>query len=167
MAENPTMLKERVVDSALQRLKDSDPYSVVAGVGDPMLAFVAGMLCSASGMCKVMLAGGTQMAAVLGLASRLGFNEQNTLLGTTSYILDDRSSNIRDLVPEIAGIGAVAVNPGLADSKFAGLKSYSEGFVKEGAGAGGAIISSMIKSGHTSMYFLELAQKEYARVTLP
>ena len=141
----------------------TNPYEVVANVGDPMLAFVTGMLSSASVVTKVMLAGGTQMAAVLGFASKIGFNEKNTILGTTSYVLDDKSANLKSLVSEISDIPAISVNPGLEDSKFPGLKAYSEGFVKEGVGAGGAIISSMIKAGYASTYFLELAQREYVR----
>ena len=164
MPENPVALKNRIVNTALERLSSSDPYEVVAKVGDPMLAFVTGMLSSASMTTKVMLAGGTQMAAVLGLGSKLGFNEKNTILGTTSYILDDQSANLKNLISEISDIPAIAVNPGLEYSTYSGLKAYSEGFVKEGVGAGGAIISSMIKSGYGSGYFMDIVQKEYNRV---
>lgn len=164
MADNPVALKNQIVNAALERLSNTNPYEVVANVGDPMLAFVTGMLSSASVVTKVILAGGTQMAAVLGLASKIGFNEKNTMLGTTSYVLDDQSANLKNTISEISDIPAISVNPGLENSKFPGLKAYSEGFVKEGVGAGGAIISSMIKAGHSSTYFLELAQKEYGRI---
>lgn len=165
MADNPVALKDRVVNAALERVQSEDPYDVVASVGDPMIAFVAGMLSSASAVTKVMLAGGTQMAAVLGFASKIGFNEKNTVLGTTSYVLDDPSANIGSLVPEISeAVPAISVDPGLENSMFPGLKAYSEGFVKEGVGAGGAIISSMVRTGNTSAYFLELVQREYCRI---
>ena len=164
MANNPIALKNQTVDAALARLSSDNPYEVVAGVGDPMIAFVAGMLSSASMVTQVMLAGGTQMAAVLGFASKIGFNEKNTMLGTTSYILDDQHADIKSLVSEISDIPAISVNPGLEHSRLSGLRAYSEGFVKDGAGAGGTIISSMIKAGYTSEYFLELAQKEYGRI---
>ncbi len=164
MADNPVALKNRVAEEALERSPAANPYEVVANVGDPMIAFVAGMLSAASTASKVMLAGGTQMAAVLAFASKVGFDESNTVLGTTSYILDDRSADIRGMVSEIADIPAIAVDPGLEDSRFPGLRAFSEGHVKEGAGAGGTIISSMAKTGSTSACFLELAQKEYGRV---
>ncbi|MBC8516732.1 MAG: TIGR00303 family protein [Nitrosopumilus sp.] len=161
---NPVELKNQIVNSALERIDSDHPYSMVAKVGDPMIPFVAGMLSSASSVSNVMLAGGTQMAAVLAFASKIGFNEENTTIGTTSYITDDESANFTTLVKEIADIPAISVNPGLENSQYSGLKAFSEGFAKEGVGAGGSIISSMIKTGNDSTRFLEIAEKEYHRL---
>jgi uncharacterized protein (TIGR00303 family) len=161
---NPVELKNQIVKSALERLDSDHPYSIVAKVGDPMIPFVAGMLSSASNVSNVMLAGGTQMAAVLAFASKIGFNEENTVIGTTSYITNDESANFTSLIKEIADIPAIAVNPALEKSRHAGLKAFSEGFAKEGVGAGGSIISSMIKTRNDSAKFLELAEKEYNRL---
>jgi len=161
---NPVELKNQIVNSALNRIDSDHPYSIVAKVGDPMIPFVAGMLSSASSVSNVMLAGGTQMAAVLAFASKIGFNEENTAIGTTSYITDDDSANFTSIVKEIADIPAISVNPGLKDSQYSGLKAFSEGFAKEGVGAGGSIISSMIKTGNNSAKFLEIAEKEYHRL---
>ena len=161
---NPVDLKNRIVDSALERLTSDQPYSVVANLGDPMIAFVTGMLSSASEISKVMLAGGTQMTAVLAFASQIGFNENNTAIGTTSYITNDESANFKTLVSEIADIPAIAVDPGLKNSKFSGLKAFSEGFAKEGVGAGGSIIASMLKTGNNSERFMELSEQEYHRL---
>ncbi|MGY5141062.1 MAG: nicotinate mononucleotide-dependent phosphoribosyltransferase CobT [Candidatus Nitrosopumilus sp. Bin_571-38] len=161
---NPIELKNKIVKSALERIDSDHPYSIVAKVGDPMIPFVAGMLSSASSISNVMLAGGTQMAAVLAFAAKIGFNEENTVIGTTSYITDDKGANFTSLVKQIADIPAIAVNPDLENSQHAGLKAFSEGFGKEGVGAGGSIISSMIKTGNDSTKFLELAEKEYHRL---
>ena len=161
---NPTLLKNQIVDSALSRLNSKHPYNVVASVGDPMIAFVTGMLSSASEISKVILAGGTQMAAVLAFASKIGFNDNNASIGTTSYITSDKSANFKTLVSEIADIPALAVDPGLKNSKFPGLKAFSEGFAKEGVGAGGSIIASMLKTGNSSTNFMELSEKEYYRL---
>jgi uncharacterized protein (TIGR00303 family) len=161
---NPVELKNQIVKSALERIDSDHPYSIVAKVGDPMIPFVAGMLSSASSVSNVMLAGGTQMAAVLAFAAKIGFNEENTVIGTTSYITSDESANFISLVSKIADIPAISVNPGLENSKHAGLKAFSEGFAKEGVGAGGSIISSMIKTGNDSTKFLEIAEKEYHRL---
>ena len=161
---NPVELKNQIVKSALERIDSDHPYSIVAKVGDPMIPFVAGMLSSASSVSNVMLAGGTQMAAVLAFAEKIGFNEKNTAIGTTSYITNDQSANFTSLVSEIADIPAISVNPGLENSQHAGLKAFSEGFAKEGVGAGGSIISSMIKTGNDSAKFLEIAEKEYHRL---
>jgi uncharacterized protein (TIGR00303 family) len=161
---NPVELKNQIVNSALERLTSDNPYHVISTVGDPMIAFVAGMLSSASEITKVMLAGGTQMAAVLAFASKIGFNEKNVAIGTTSYISNDNSANFKSLVSEIADIPAISVNPGLENSKFSGLKAFSQGFAKEGVGAGGSIIASMIKTGNDSTHFLTLSEKEYHRL---
>ena len=161
---NPVELKNQIVTSALERIDSEHPYSIVAKVGDPMIPFVAGMLSSASSVSNVMLAGGTQMASVLAFASKIGFNEEKTAIGTTSYITEDETANFTSLIKEIADIPAISVNPGLKNSKFPGLKAFSEGFAKEGVGAGGSIISSMIKTGNDSAKFLELAENEYHRL---
>lgn len=164
MPENPVKLKNQIMRNALDRLDSDHPYSIVAKVGDPMIAFVAGMLSSASYMSSVMLAGGTQMAAVLAFASKIGFNKENTAIGTTSYITHDANANFTSLIPKIADIPVISINPGLDNSQYSGLRAFSEGFAKEGVGAGGSIISSMLKTGNTSEKFLSLAEKEYHRI---
>jgi uncharacterized protein (TIGR00303 family) len=161
---NPVELKNQIVNSALERIDSDHPYSIVAKVGDPMIPFVAGMLSAASDVSKVMLAGGTQMTAVLAFASKIGFNEENTAIGTTSYITNDESANFKNLVKEISDIPAISVNPGLKNSQYSGLRAFSEGFAKEGVGAGGSIISSMLKTGNNSKEFLEMVEKEYHRL---
>jgi len=161
---NPIELKNQIVTSALERIDSDHPYSIIAKIGDPMIPFVAGMLNSASSISKVMLAGGTQMSAVLAFASKIGFNEENTVIGTTSYITHDESVNFVDVVKQIADIPIISIDPGLKNSKHSGLKAFSEGFAKEGVGAGGSIISSMIKTGNNSKNFLDLAEKEYYRL---
>ena len=162
--DNPIELKNQIVTSALERIDSEHPYSIVAKIGDPMIPFVAGMLSSASSVSNVMLAGGTQMAAVLAFASKIGFNEENTAIGTTSYITNDKTANFKELVHDIADIPILSVDPGMKNSKFSGLKAFSEGFAKEGVGAGGSIISSMLKTGNNSETFLSLAEKEYQRL---
>jgi uncharacterized protein (TIGR00303 family) len=161
---NPIELKNHIVDRALERITFDDHYDIIKKVGDPMIPFVAGMLSSGSDVSKVMLAGGTQMTAVLAFASKLGFNEKNTAIGTTSYITNDSTANFKSLVEEIADIPAISVDPGLKNSKYSGLRAFSEGFAKEGVGAGGTIISSMLKTGNDSTKFLEMAEKEYGRL---
>ena len=162
--ENPIELKNQIVESALKRIDSDHPYSIVAKVGDPMIPFVAGMLSSASEVSKVMLAGGTQMAAVLAFASKIGFNEENTIIGTTSYITNDEDANFKELVQKIANIPIISVDPDLKNSRHSGLRAFSEGFAKEGVGAGGCIISSMIKTGNDSEKFLKMVEEEYRRV---
>ncbi len=163
--DNPLELKNKVVNDALKRSKSKDAYDVIANLGDPMIPLVAGMLGTASQTCKVMLAGGTQMAAVLALGHTTGYDENNIAIGTTSYIVNDDSANFLDMIKEIKDIPILVINPKLEDSVIQGLKSYSEGFVKEGVGAGGAMISAILKTGLTSEKLLQKTEEEYQRIT--
>jgi NaMN:DMB phosphoribosyltransferase len=56
------------------------------------------------------------------------------------------------------------VNPKLEASKFEGIRAFSEGFAKEGVGAGGSLIASILKTGTNSIKLLELIEKEYQRI---
>ena len=69
------------------------------------------------------------------------------------------------MIKSISDIPVLSINPGLKNSKFDGLRAYSKGFVKEGAGAGGSMIASILKTGIDSKKMLELIDKEYSRVT--
>lgn len=165
MPENPIDLKKRIISDALHRLDSDDPYDVVAKVGDPMIPMVAGMLSTASQITNVMLAGGTQMGAVLAFGNSIGFDEKNVAIGTTSYIVDDKSANFLEMIKKISEIPVLVVNPRLENSKISGLKAFSEGFVKEGAGAGGSIIAAILKTGIHIQTLLELIEKEYKKIS--
>jgi NaMN:DMB phosphoribosyltransferase len=138
---------------------------VIANAGDPMIPFVAGMLNTASEATNVILAGGTQMAAVIALAKSTGYNENCVAIGTTSYIIDDKDANLLDMIKSISNIPVLSINLKLEDSKFSGLRAYSEGFVKEGVGAGGSVIASMLKTGADSQRLLEAIDKEYQQIS--
>jgi len=165
MPDNPQSLKNEIVTKTLERSDSKEPYDVVANAGDPMIPFVAGMLSTASKITNVILAGGTQMAAVLALAKTIGYDENRVAIGTTSYITGDSNANLLEIVEAISDIPVLSVNPKLEDSKFDGLRAYSEGFVKEGAGAGGCMIASLLKTGISSKKLLALIDDEYTRVT--
>ena len=160
MPNNPVELKNTVVKKALERFDSDDPFVIVSNLGDPMIPFVAGMLSSSSEITNVLLAGGTQMAAVLAFAKKIGFNENNTAIGTTCYITNDQTTNFSKVVAEVADIPILSVNPKLDNSKFEGLRAYSEGFAKEGVGAGCSIIASILKTGINSQTLIESTENE-------
>jgi len=60
------------------------------------------------------------------------------------------------MVKSISDIPVLSINPKLEDSKFDGLRAYSKGFVKEGVGAGGSMIASILKTGIDSKKLLKL-----------
>ena len=164
MPDNPMILKNQIVQSALKRLESKDPYDIISQLGDPMIPTVAGILGTASESTNVILAGGTQMAAVLAFAKHIGFNEANTALGTTSYVINDKTANLVELITQISDIPILVAKLKLDESKIFGLRSYAEGFVKEGAGAGGASIACMIKTGIDSEKLLLLTETEYNKI---
>ena len=163
--ENPLALKNRIITSATNRTKSKDEYDVIANLGDPMIPIVAGMLSTASQSCKVILAGGTQMGAVLALGHFTGCDVNNVAIGTTSYIIDDKSANFLETIKKIADVPILSVNPLLEKTVYPGLKSYSNGFVKEGAGAGGTLISAILKTGINSEELLKGIEDEYERIS--
>jgi uncharacterized protein (TIGR00303 family) len=165
MPKNPIEIKHNVVSSALKRKKSDDVFEIVAELGDPMIPVCAGMLSEASKKCHVLLAGGTQMTAVLAFAKKIGYEKNSTAIGCTSYIIDDKEAQFLETVKKIDDIAVLTIDPKLSESQFYGLRSYSEGFVKEGAGAGGSLIASVLKTGRSPERLLELIEKEYQRIS--
>ena len=165
MPKNPVELKIKTVNEALKRLQSKDPFEIVSQLGDPMIPTVAGILSTASEISRVLLSGGTQMAAVLAFAKSIGFEGKNSALGTTSYIIEDKSANLTETISQILDIPILVAKLKLAESKISGLRSYADGFVKEGAGAGGASIACMLKTGIDAKGLLDLTEKEYAKIT--
>jgi NaMN:DMB phosphoribosyltransferase len=85
-------------------------------------------------------------------------------VGTTSYVKNDKSSDISYLVKCICDtVPILSIDLGLEYSKKEGLKSYKSGIAKEGVGAGGASIAATLKLGSkwTSSALLRIIEKEY------
>jgi len=172
MPENPHELKLSVVERGMKSAEivfgslANKPFEAVSHMGDPMIPSVAGIAVGAAKRSSVMLAGGTQMAAVLSVINAIDKNTlNNTVVGTTRYILDDRSSDIRNLIRSVADLPILSCDPQLDRSRKEGLRAYASGFVKEGVGAGGACIAAMLKSngmidGNKLLHEIE---KEYER----
>ena len=140
---NPTALKERVVAEALNRagIKDgglkNDSLKAVEQVGDPMMAAALGLMRGLKG-CRTVLAGGTQMAAVLALGKALAI-DGDISIATTKYIIEDKSANFKEIV-EATGRTYYYSDPGLENSKIPPVQIYAQGYVKEGVGMGGAAL---------------------------
>ena len=169
MPENPVGLKEQVVAEAMRRAglpgRRADAFAVAAELGDPMIPTVAGMLGAASESSAVLLAGGTQMAAVLALARASGCNLSNTAVGTTAYVTGDATATMVQSVAEATSgtVPVLAVDPGLGSSAEPQLRAYAGGFAKEGAGAGGALIAAALRTGAGSGGLLRAVEREYGR----
>ena len=149
-SKNPIELKEQVVRKALaqspitlNRLK-REPLKAVELFGDPMMPCAAGLVeeLTKTGS-SVMLAGGSQMAAVFAILKELSVSGDITL-ATTKYVFDDESACFIDLVKKLQ-IDAFGSYPDFRTSKFNQLKAYELGEVKEGVGAGGAMVATAMK----------------------
>ncbi len=140
---NPLDLKNKIVKEGMDAsgvefgsLRD-DPLHAITCLGDPMMVAVAGIVSGTDGI-DVVLAGGTQMAAVFAVIKHLGINTDNISIATTKYVVDDASANFGELVDEL-GVPVYAADPGFGASHLPGLQRYEAGDVKEGVGAGGAM----------------------------
>ena len=94
----------------------------------------------------VVLAGGTQLTAACAIVKALDkdFDFSNTCLATTSFVVKDETADILDILEQIGDISLSAVNPNFEISSVEGLKNYTKGFIKEGAGAGGAMFLALM-----------------------
>ncbi|AFZ48677.1 Nicotinate-nucleotide-dimethylbenzimidazolephosp horibosyltransferase [Cyanobacterium stanieri PCC 7202] len=143
--------KWQVVEKGLKNAHFSGsttPFDIVAGVGDPMQIFVAGVASSASEKVGVMLAGGTQMLAVYALirAIKKGFysatNLHNIIVGTTRWVAEDETGDTVGLAKMVGDVPLCATGLDFTKSSYPSLRCYERGFVKEGVGAGGSAIAS-------------------------
>jgi uncharacterized protein (TIGR00303 family) len=170
MPENPHGLKNKLVASAMERAgvafgDMSSAFEAVATFGDPMMPSVAGITHGAlAGGSRVMLAGGTQMTAIIAILKRLGKPLKGLCIGTTSYVSQDSSSDLRGLVGAAAPqVPVLSCDLHLGESTKPGLQAFAKGFVKEGVGAGGVSIAAMLKSKGriAGKKLLRAIEKEY------
>jgi uncharacterized protein (TIGR00303 family) len=168
-ASNPLALKEQVVEEAMRRVGvaegslSDDPMRAITELGDPMMPCAAGLVAGLKGT-KVVLSGGTQMAAVLTIVKALGL-EGDLSIATTKYIADDKSASFREIVEE-TGWPYYFADPGLERSKIPPIRIYVEGYVKEGVGMGGASLLANIY-GLTQDQLVEETDRVLMTVELP
>ena len=143
--------KAEIVDRGLSQLNlPLSPLELVSAIGDPMQIVVAGMANAASRTSGVLLAGGTQMLAVAALIQAIGIDrglEINTaqiVVGTTSWVANDRSGATVALAQLIPQFPLISTNLSFANSQYPQLQVYEQGFVKEGVGAGGLAIGASL-----------------------
>jgi uncharacterized protein (TIGR00303 family) len=147
MPNNPHTIKMEVVKQALKKLNDRNVFSVIREMGDPMIPVHAGICVGAAKEIPVLMAGGTQMAAILAVIKEVEKKIVNNLaIATTNWIINDKTSDLSGLINEILSIPIIATKLSFVNSKYVGLQAYEKGFVKEGVGAGGAVIAAYIKS---------------------
>ena len=149
--------------------QSNDPFLVVAGVGDPMQIVAAGMAIAATHYGGVMLAGGTQMLAVYALIEaisnyhHISVQLSQIVVGTTHWVAEDPTGNTVGLAKTIGGVPLISVGLNFATSRYPSFRAYSQGFVKEGVGAGGCAIAAHLMQNWTSTTLLVAIETLFAR----
>jgi uncharacterized protein (TIGR00303 family) len=171
LPNNPHNLKAEVVAAGLKAAAEKfgsfkgDPIKAVSAVGDPMMAAVAGLVIGGSKQGPVLMAGGTQMTAVLAVINALEPKALcNVAVGTTRWVAKDKSSDICGIVKQFCEVPILAADLDFGPSQYSGLRIYETGLVKEGVGAGGASIAAMAKTSGavTKQILLKEIERNYA-----
>lgn len=141
--KNPVERKEEIWSAVRMRIAESGtpkPLDVVRITGDPMISVAAGIATTCTS--PLLLAGGTQMLAVSAVTAALGYRPPP--IATTVYVRDDPSATFERTAEEV-GARVYYVDPDFGAYAHSGLARYCIGEVKEGMGAGGAmILASML-----------------------
>jgi NaMN:DMB phosphoribosyltransferase len=163
----PMALKRELVHQGLQSAElgaTPSAQELLAAVGDPFQAFATGLLIgSLVSSQPLLLAGGSQMAAVLALALSMVSSRERRLLsnqvliGTTAWlageVLTPTGSKRASLVELLAlledhfdvSISALASGLRFRNSRHRSLRDYELGHVKEGVGAGGLTLLAQLR----------------------
>ena len=148
MPHNPHDLKSNTVNEGLENAgitpSEADAMQAIGAVGDPTIAAIAGMVLGST--IPVILAGGTQMAATCAVIKDIqpSFDFSRINLATTIFVAADETADLFGILDQIDdSITVNVVDPRFEDAEYEGLKNYLKGFVKEGAGAGGAMYTAL------------------------
>jgi uncharacterized protein (TIGR00303 family) len=144
----PNDIKNATIKQALKNTTPQDDlFAILGKVSDNMLIFNAGFILGLNDKIKIVLAGGTQMAAVLLVINKIlelmqgEFNTSNLALCTTSWVVNDENSDIKKLLEMLSfQINGYYVDFDFSLSNHLALKLYDEGEAKEGVGCGGALM---------------------------
>ena len=174
LPQSESDLRFRLVSEGLARtslrVEDfvADPLAAVAAVGDPMQAFVVGLLSAACSSVPVVLGGGSQMLAVFALYKAMlrvqpgaVFPPEHVpLVVTTKWVAYDPSARTVELSRAL-GAPYVAACPDFAKSRHYGLQAYEEGNVKEGTGAGAALALARCLGGSSESEIITAIDRVY------
>lgn len=73
------------------------------------------------------------------------FDWDELSIATTIFVAEDETSDINYISQQIADNTIYAVDPHFEKSQNEGLRNYLKGSVKEGVGAGGAMMAALLK----------------------
>jgi len=164
-------LEQTLGPGELMKLCQRDPLYAVSSLGDPMQAFAAGFVLGTleesddkiNHPKAVVLAGGSQMLAVYALARALvnamnttqsahgerlaNLMEERLIVLTTTWVAYDPFADTKALA-QMIDAPYVAACPDFHSSRHPGLRAYEKGNVKEGVGAGAALVLASLLRRH-------------------
>lgn len=176
LPDNSHPLKEQVTRAALAAAgldgsgQDRSALEIAAAVGDPMQPFVAGLVLAALPRVPILLAGGSQMAAVLALIVALARERGESLdldrlgIATTSWVVNDPTADLAGLVAEIAEVPVFASGLDFSDTRYPPLRRYEDFLVKEGVGAGAAAVLAALQTDTSSAQLLRAIERVYEEI---
>jgi uncharacterized protein (TIGR00303 family) len=176
MPQNAHPLKAQVVRAALAAAgldgsaRPVSALEVAAAIGDPMQPFVAGLTLGALPLTPVLLAGGSQMAAVLALIVALARERQQPLdldrlgIATTSWVARDPTADLAGLVAQIADVPVFASDLDFSASRHVPLRRYEQFLVKEGVGAGAAAVVAALVADADHAKILSTVERTYEQI---
>lgn len=101
------------------------------------------------------------MAAVLAFIKHVDRGVLNNVaIGTTKWLINDRTADLIGLVREVAHVPVASANLDFSNMPYEGLRAYEGGFVKEGVGAGGVSIAA-ISRGYSINQLQEVILSNY------
>ena len=147
------------------------PLELIAAIGDPMQAAIAGMAIAASRHCGVLLAGGTQMLAIYALmqamtqVESLDWQASRVVVGTTRWVAEDFTGDTVGLAQLVGRVPLLAAQLNFSASRYRSLQAYEKGYVKEGVGAGGCAIASHLYQDWNNQQLLQAVEATIAHQT--
>ena len=142
-----------------------NPLKAIEFFGDPMQAFVTGFIKGAQKRnIPVLLAGGSQMLAAYHISKIVtGYSPYDTVVGTTSWITNDKNAKTKKLA-ELIGAPLISSNINFKESKHAGLYAYEEGHIKEGVGAGALMIAADLYKNISQEEIVREIERVYSQI---
>ena len=135
-----------------------------------MQPFVAGLALGALPTTPVLLAGGSQMAAVLALIVALARERGQSLdldrigIATTGWVARDPTADLAGLVAQIADVPVFASDLNFAESRHVPLRRYEDFLVKEGVGAGAAAVVAALLADADHARLLAAIERVYEEI---
>ena len=165
--KNETVKESLLTHSNLFPQIKKNPMKAVEFFGDPVQAFICGLL---KGIQKfnipTMLAGGSQMLAIYHLIKLITESElYGTVVATTSWIANDKNAKTKYLA-ELVKAPLMCSTVHFKESKLQGLYAYEEGHIKEGVGAGGLMVAANLYKNISQEEIIKEIEKIYSQIIL-